>query len=283
MKHVWSQFQKNSSATNLALVALVAVLFMALPEWVYNPLNEAAVTVFRTPFVTLRDEIDGLVSVREDNRQLREALMQVTVERNRLLQQRDENIRLREQLGYEPPEQRRLIPLEPVSVRYRGTPVAIEVNKGEAQGVQVGQSVISGRGLVGRVDQVTARTALVQLLTDPECRVAGRVSSSREQGIVRFYPSRGLALANVPIDGQVKQGDLVISSGLGGSFPEGLPVGVVKSVMRNEREIFADVILQPVVNFNAIDELYALAPPLEIGPPLPAEQPPFTTRVEGSE
>ena len=276
MKQLWSQFQKNSSATNLALVALVAVLFMAAPRWIYAPLNEAAVTVFKLPFVNLKADIDGLVSVREENNRLREALMQVTVERNRLKQQRDENIRLRQQLGYEPPEESRLIPLEPVSVRYRGAPVAIEVNKGEAQGVRVGQSVISGRGLVGRVDQVTARTALVQLLTDPECRVAGRVSTSREQGIVRYYPSRGLALANVPIDGQVKQGDLVISSGLGGSFPEGLPVGVVKSVTRDESEIFADVLLQPVVNFNAIDELYALAPPIDTTLP-------FTARAEGAE
>ena len=168
-------------------------------------------------------------------------------------------------------------------MEYRGAPRSIEVNKGLAHGIEVGLPVVSGAGLVGRVKRASPRNATIQLLTDPECRVAVRVSESREQGIVRYLPSKGLVLTNVPVDGQVKQGDLVISSGLGGSFPEGMSVGVVTSVKRDEDEIFAEVLLQPVVNFNAIDELYALAPVArsDTSAALPITAP-MTTRSEGA-
>ncbi|MBN4076126.1 rod shape-determining protein MreC [Gemmatimonas aurantiaca] len=260
MKFNWSHFEKNRTATNLTIVSLVAVLFVALPQYVYAPLSEATVYVFKRPFVLTRLAFEDLYQVRLRKQELQEALMQALVRINSLKQQSEENIRLRAQLGYEPPEGMRLIPLEAIAVQYRGLPVGIEVNKGSAQGLSPGLPVMNSKGLVGRIETVSARHALVQLLTDPGCRVAGRVSESREQGIIRYLPGHGLILDNVPLDGQLKQGDLVISSGLGGVFPEGLPVGVVKSVVRTDDLLFASVSLQSTVNFNAIDELYALAP-----------------------
>jgi rod shape-determining protein MreC len=260
MKFNWSHFEKNRTATNLVLVSLVAVLFVALPQYTYSPLSEGTVYVIKRPFLLARLALEDIYQVRGRNQELQEALMQALVRMNALEQQREENIRLRAQLGYEPPAAMRLIPLEAIAVRYRGLPVGIEVNKGSAQGLSPGLPVINSKGLVGRVEEVSARQAFVQLLTDPGCRVAGRVSESREQGIVRFLPRRGLILDNVPLDGQLKQGDLVISSGLGGVFPEGLPVGVVNSVIRDADQLFANIELQSTVNFNAIDELYALAP-----------------------
>lgn len=260
MKFNWSHFEKNRTATNLALVSLVAVLFVAAPQHTYAPLSEGIVYVLKRPFLLARLALEDIYQVRTRNQEMQEALMQALVRINTLEQQREENVRLRAQLGYEPPDEMRLIPLEAIAVRYRGLPVGIEVNKGSAQGLTPGLPVINSKGLVGRVEEVSARQATVQLLTDPGCRVAGRVSESREQGIVRFLPRRGLILDNVPLDGQVKQGDLVVSSGLGGVFPEGLPVGVVKSVTRNEDQLFAEIPIQSTVNFNAIDELYALAP-----------------------
>ncbi len=259
MKFYETLFQRKASLTHLALIALVAVIMLAGKDYVYNPLSEGVNYVFKKPFFELKLTLSDLYHVRERSAELEEALLRAMVQINDLKRQKAENERLRTQLGYAPTGDFRLIPLEAYSVTYRGVPVAIQVNKGAAQGLINGQPVISGKGLVGRIYEVSARFATVQLLSDPGCRVAARDAESREQGIVRFVPSQGLILDNVPIDGQIKTGDLIISSGLGGVFPEGLPVGIVEVVTRNENAIFASVSLKPVVNLNAIDELYALA------------------------
>lgn len=259
MKLAWSLFERHALAARLLLVSLVAVLFLAFPE-VYQGLNEGSTFVFKKPFLHLKLALADMSHAREKRTRLEEALMQALVRINTLEQQKEENERLRAQLGFEPPRGYRLIPLEAITVEYNGPPVAIQVNRGRAQGLSVGLPVINQLGLIGRIEEISARFARVQLLTDPGCRVAGRVAESREQGIVRYEPERGLILDYLPIDGQLKQGDLVISSGLGGVFPEGLPVAVVEAVRRDETEMFARVSLRATVNFNAIDELYALVP-----------------------
>ncbi len=259
MKFYQTLFERKASITHLALIALLSVVMLASKDYIYNPLSEAANYIFKKPFFELKLALSDVYQVRQRNSELEEALLRAMVQINDLKRQKSENERLRAQLGYSPAEDFRLIPLEAYSVTYRGIPVAIQVNKGTAQGLSSGQPVISGNGLVGRIDELSARFATVQLLSDPGCRVAARDAESREQGIVRFVSSRGLILDNVPIDGQIKTGDLIISSGLGGVFPEGLPVGIVESVTRDENAIFASVSLKPVVNLNAIDELYALA------------------------
>lgn len=259
MKAFLDQLERNRTAANLALVSLVAVLFVAFQKNVYAPISETAVTIFQRPFLELKLTLTDIYRVRERNHDLRQALMRAMVKVNELETQKEENERLRAQLGYDPPPSYRLIPLEPVSVRYRGMPISIQVNKGEAHGLKSGLPVINSAGLVGRIDEVTARYSTVQLLTDPGCRVAGRVAASREQGIARFIPGQGLILDNTPIDAQIHEGDMVVSSGLGGVFPEGLPVGVVTHIERNDQAMFAKVQLEPTVRFNAVDELYALA------------------------
>ncbi|HPC10705.1 MAG TPA: rod shape-determining protein MreC, partial [candidate division Zixibacteria bacterium] len=130
--------------------------------------------------------------------------------------------------------------------------------RGSADFVRVDQPVINQYGLIGRVRSTTPRFATVQLLTDPANRVAGRIERSREMGIVRYLPGRGMILDNFPIFGDIAVGDTVVSSGLGGIYPEGLVVGVVTDVHRGEHAAFADVAIDPAVNFQSIEELFLL-------------------------
>ena len=110
-----------------------------------------------------------------------------------------------------------------------------------------------------RVALVMEDYSVVFLLTEPRCRVAARVKRSREQGIIRYSMNRGMYLDNLPQQGDVVVGDTVITSGLGGIFPEGLVVGVVSDVHLREKEFFYDISISPAVNFNGLDELYVLA------------------------
>ena len=117
-------------------------------------------------------------------------------------------------------------------------------------------------GLVGRIKKVTPNYSVVQLLTDPTHRVAARVinSKEREMGIVRYLPSEGLVLDNLPNQCVASVGDIVLSSGLGMVFPENLKVGTIKEIERPENKPFARAMLQPSVNFHSIEELFVIMP-----------------------
>jgi rod shape-determining protein MreC len=88
--------------------------------------------------------------------------------------------------------------------------------------------------------------------------VAARIQRSREQGIIHYGLRQGMYLDNVPRIGDVVVGDTVITSGLGGIFPEGLVVGEITHVGSPERGFFLDITVQSAVNFNGLDELYVL-------------------------
>jgi len=168
--------------------------------------------------------------------------------------------RLRSILGFEPPAGYSLLPAEIVSVVGDRQPTAAVINLGSDSGIYVDQNVINQQGLIGRVVEVSASYATVQLLTDPINRVAVRVVDDRQMGIVQYLPSTGLVLSHVPSDGSVEVGDSVISSGLGRVYHGGIKIGTVVSVDRFEDEPFCEILLEPLADFGCIEELFLLRP-----------------------
>jgi len=134
---------------------------------------------------------------------------------------RRENQRLREFLGFEPPENFKLVPVKIVSLQQNVYPIAAVINKGSDDSLKVNQSVVNRLGLIGRIKEVMPDFATVSLLTDPANAVSGRIAESRQIGIVRYSPDKGMYLDNLPADADVNPGDLIISSGLGGVYPSG--------------------------------------------------------------
>jgi rod shape-determining protein MreC len=120
------------------------------------------------------------------------------------------------------------------------------------------QPVISEDGLVGRVIEVVPRYAKVQLITDRAAAVGAMVSRTRRQGVVRSGP-RGLELDFLPQQADVRVGDRVVTSGIDGIYPRGLPIGVVTEVERGD-ELFYDLQLEPAVDFGVLDQVYLLEP-----------------------
>lgn len=106
----------------------------------------------------------------------------------------------------------------------------ITVDVGTSDGVEVGLTVLGPSGVVGQVTSATAGSCTVRLLTDPASGVAALVQSSRAEGIVRGSLNGLLYLDNVSPDIAVEAGDVVLTSGLGGSFAKGLLIGTVVRV-----------------------------------------------------
>lgn len=114
----------------------------------------------------------------------------------------------------------------------------ITLDVGSDDGVAQGLTVIGSSGVVGQVISVAKGSCTVRLITDPASGVAAMVQSSRAEGIVRGSLSGLLYLENVPIDVNVDIGDVVITSGLGGSYTKGLLIG---SVVRVNNQVGSDL------------------------------------------
>ncbi|MBN2226875.1 MAG: rod shape-determining protein MreC [candidate division Zixibacteria bacterium] len=210
------------------------------------------------PFAELKGYVAGLQSVADENRRLKNSLVETSLQLSALAEARRENTRLREFLGFDAPEHFRVVPVKIVSLRQQVYPIAAVINKGSSDSLAVDQPVINRFGLVGRVKEVMPHFATVQLLTDPTNAVSGRVAESRQFGIVRFSPARGMYFDNLPADAEIHSGDLIISSGLGGVYPAGLSIAIVDSVYAAKGDILKQVWLKPTVNLYEIEELYVL-------------------------
>ncbi|UCD16739.1 MAG: rod shape-determining protein MreC [Candidatus Zixiibacteriota bacterium] len=240
-------------------VALMLFLLVTFSGQLVRPfIGNLSSAVFLYPFSELKNYIFTLENVAEENRRLKNALVESSLRLSALAEAKRENQRLREFLGFEPPENFRVVPVKIVGLIQHVYPVAAVVNKGANDSLAVNQPVINRFGLVGRIKEVMPDFATVQLLTDPSGAISGRIAESRQFGIVRFSPEKGMYFDNLPADAEIKKGDLIISSGLGGVYPAGLSVGQVDSVLAPKGEILKQVWLKPAVNMYEIDELYVL-------------------------
>lgn len=172
---------------------------------------------------------------------------------------REENNRLRRLLAL-----KERLPLETLSGEvigkdWGGWVRSLTVNRGRGAGVARLTPVIVPAGLVGRVVTVRTNAAVIQLLNDPASTVGAVVQRTRAQGMVEGEPGGGLRLKFLAREGAgVQAGDLIVTSGVGGLFPRGLPVGRVSAVEERASGLFRYAGLAPVVDFARVEEVLLL-------------------------
>ena len=220
--------------------------------------GNATTRLFYYPFHKLKNTTHRLSVAADDNAALSASIVELSHRLQLYTDVLEENRRLRALLGFIPPAESRIVPTEIIGVFGAGIPNTVVINLGAHDSIEVDQTVINRSGVAGRVARVMDDYSVVYLLTEPRCRVAARVMRSREQGIIRYSLNRGMYLDNCPRQGDVVVGDTVITSGLGGIFPEGLVIGTVQRVEASEKDFFYDITIEPAVNFNGLDELYVL-------------------------
>ena len=142
---------------------------------------------------------------------------------------------------------------------------AVVISVGSGDGVAVGQPVIHDRGVVGRVVEVSPHYARVLLASDYNSSIDSFIQRSRAVGILSGQNTRPMAMKYVRKDEDVRPGDLVVTSGLGGYFPRGLPLGTVSRINRQNADLFMDVDVIPQVPFDRLEEVMVV---MNLGPPI---------------
>lgn len=139
------------------------------------------------------------------------------------------------------------------------------INKGTKDGVEKRMVVITSYGLVGQVVTANADWSIVQSLANENIAVSGMIESTGENdGIVKGYKdSENKQLAKLyylPENSKIKNGDIILTSGLGGVYPKGIRIGYVTGVEVDKGKVMKTAVLQPYVDFNKLQEVFVIIP-----------------------
>ena len=195
-------------------------------------------------------------NVRAENRRLREENQRLRVEALRVTETDDENRRLRHLLALQERLPLATLSGEVIAREWGGWVRALTVNRGRGDRVARMTAVISPEGLVGRIVEVRAGAAIVQVLTDPASTVGAHVVRTRTPGIVEGDPRGMIRFKYMARDGaSIQTGDLLVTSGQGGLFPRGIPIGRVRAIDDRGSALFHYAALEPAVDFARVDEV----------------------------
>jgi rod shape-determining protein MreC len=216
----------------------------------------------------------------EDNKTLRNALLISGARLSRLQAAAAENARLRGLLGA---SQRagvdvQLAPI--LDIDLDPTRQRLVLDAGSRDGVQLGQSVIDAGGLLGQIIAVEAGTATVLLITDPDHAVPV-VDARTGVRLVAYGTGRSdrMDLVNIPLSSDVKPGDLMVTSGLGGRFAAGFPVGTVMGLAPDDSRAFLVGRLRPAAQLDRGRDVLLLRHAPVPAPDAPGAAPPPTAAV----
>jgi rod shape-determining protein MreC len=208
-------------------------------------------------------QLTGLTQDREalraENERLRarERDLELQVMRTAALEQ--ENNELRQLRAGLPPLIKSWKLAEVISVETDPLRQRIVINKGARDGVGVNQAVVDGTGVLGQVERVGPWSAEVILVTDPEHAIPVEIVRNSLRSIAVGSGNSGeLLLPYLAVNSDVKGGDLLVSSGLGGVFPAGLPVARISGVRRESNQLLAQVRAQPLANIERDREVILL-------------------------
>ncbi len=204
-----------------------------------------------------------LVGLSEENEGLKGEVHSLSLELMTLRESAAEAHRLRSLLGFRPPPAWLRLGARVVAQRF-GPHTALEsflVDQGSFDGVDVNTPAITPDGVAGRVLRVSPSAATVLLLIDANSKIAVMGQENRAAGVLE---GRGvdqlMELSYVPLTSQVVVGERLVTSGLAGIFPKGVPVAKVVSVNRSDVSLFQKVLAQPYVDVKNLEEVLLLLP-----------------------
>lgn len=142
------------------------------------------------------------------------------------------------------------------------------IDHGSDDGIRHGMPVVTESGLVGRVDAVIAQAARVQLITDPAFSVNVSLEKAGVEAVLSGSLTGDVTLEMIPQDVVVESGDLLLTSGLGGSYPSDIVVGQVVGLRKRENALFQSASVQPAVDFADLQAVLVIVNfrPVDIAP-----------------
>lgn len=197
----------------------------------------------------------------DENERLRQEQLHMHSRLLRTATMEDEIRRLRALLKSSVEFYERVLVAELVGVELEPFRQQIIINKGMTHEVFNGQPVVDSGGIMGQVIHVSPFSSTVLLITDPAHSIPVLVNRNGLRSVATGLGEDNIvSLEHIPVNADIEEGDLIVSSGLGGKFPRGYPVGTVLSITRVPGELFSSVLITPSAKLGETREALLLWP-----------------------
>jgi rod shape-determining protein MreC len=257
-----SFLERRRNAAVLAGALLGSLWLSTHSDPIAPPLRRAADMVVG-PLQTVASGVMAILNVWvwKENQDLKSRLLSERMDRLALDELTLENARLRALLDFPAPAGFRTVPCSVVGLDPDPFGASLTIDRGARAGLSGHEAVVSVDGLVGTVVEVYPSRARVRMITHYEAPVGVRIERNRVLGVVEYDPgSARLMMRNVPATEEVAEGDTLISSGLGGIYPEGLYVGRVETVRLDPMGLVQEIVVIPGAHVPRLEELFILLP-----------------------
>ncbi len=199
--------------------------------------------------------LGNIGNLQKENKELRSQINSLESENARMTVNEKENEALKRELGFKNDSGFSTIPAEisffdPTNIRD-----TIVINKGSNDGVRTNMVATSEGFLIGKVTDVYTTTSKILLITDPLSTLPGMMTTIDATGLVQGQIGNGLQMTQIPQETDLKKGEVIVTSGLGGEYPKGLMIGKVESITKKNNSIFQSASLRTFVNFKALERI----------------------------
>ncbi len=206
---------------------------------------------------TASDMYHGYLDMRRavnENLLLNRKVAALTAENLKLRQTESDLRRIRGLLGYSEQIAMQTSLGHAVMLDTSGRFKSLIIDRGSDDGVDVNDAIVNANGLIGRVILTTKDMAKIQLITDANCSVGSLLERTRRQGVLRGDGTNAAALHDIPTLADVKAGDRVLTAGIDGIYPKGIPIGAVVKAAQGPN-LFKNITVKPSVDFGTIEEV----------------------------
>jgi rod shape-determining protein MreC len=249
-------FVLMSLSTRTRYVGETRTMFERTVMTIFSPVPKAVNWIGRSASDMYHGYLDMRRAVNE-NLELHRKVIGLTTENLKLRKSETDLNRLRSLLGYSEELGIPTTMAEAVMLDTSGRFKSIIVDRGSSVGMQVNDAVVNASGLIGRVVLTTKDMAKVQLVTDSNSSVGVLIERTRRQGVLRGDGSGGAQLYDIPSLADVQAGDVVVTAGIDGIYPKGIPVGLITRAEKGQ-DLFKNITVRPSVDFSSIEEVIVL-------------------------
>jgi rod shape-determining protein MreC len=221
-----------------------------------EPLSQG-VTAGARGVVSLWQNYLNLVGVKQENSVLRQELERLERIHIHNKELSAENARLRKLLEFSEHVEDEAIPAQVISADAMNWFRTVTINKGTDSGIEENMPVVAASGVVGRTIKCAANSSRVLLITDASSAVAALIQDSRTRTVARGTGSDIACEYAVRLD-ETGVGDHLVTSGTGGVFPKGIPIGTISSVHIPEYGLFQNIKAKPAVDFSRLEEVLVI-------------------------
>lgn len=197
-----------------------------------------------------------------ENEILEQKIKELKVDRSRVNSLESENKLLKDELRFVKEAKLNTVTAKIITGVSDALSKSVIINRGSDNGIEEGMAVVSGDGImVGKIYEVYSDHSKVLLLTDNKSRVAATIQNlDKTTGLVEGQFGLSFSMTNIPQDQEIKEGDLIVSSGLEGKIPKDLLIAEVDSISQIESEIFKTALLSPIIQLDDLSYVLVIVP-----------------------